>query len=420
MSEAAAIPSALDASAASASEQPLPVIRLPMLDTKRELFAYEIVFQNDDEDEAALMRRALATITDGALARLVRGNRTFLRLTRDLLMEETDVLQHQPRFGVLLDPQAAADTALVERLTRMAQRGCPLMLDAGDVELEFNAAVEPLLKVVQFVRLDASKLDPATLRTRSEYLHARGTHVVAGHVDDHSTYRRCEELPVQAVQGQFLLKPEPVEVPVLTANRLSLLRLMKALQEGNPGPVELGQIVRDDAILSYKLLGCVNSAYFALPRQLKSVQQAAIFFGAARMRNWIYIMALSGMGDRPPELLRAALIRAHMSEKLAQHMAPEQREMAFTAGLFSLLDTLMEAPMDFVLWHLPLAREISSALLENKGPFAPLLEQIRAWEAGDLRSGEVQPQVIRRMAAIYLEATQWADHVYAFADQRPN
>jgi EAL and modified HD-GYP domain-containing signal transduction protein len=418
MSEAAAIPSASDAS--TASEQALPVIRLPMLDSKRELFAYEIVFQDDAEDEATLMRRALATITDGALARLVRGNRTFLRLSHELLMEDTDVLQHQPRFGVLLQPEAAADTALVERLARMAQRGCPLMLDAGDTTLEFNPAVEPLLKIVQFVRLDASKLDPATLRSRSEYLHARGTHVVAGHVDDHDTYHRCESLPLQAIQGQFLLKPEPVAVPVLAASRLSLLRLMKALQEGNPGPVELGQIVRDDAILSYKLLGCVNSAYFALPRQLKSVQQAAIFFGAARLRNWIYTMALSGTGDRPPELLRAALIRAHMCEKLAQHMPAEQREMAFTAGLFSLLDAMMEAPMDFVLWHLPLAREISSALLENKGPFAVLLEQIRAWEAGNLRGGEVQPQVIRRMAAIYLEATQWADHVYAFADQRPN
>lgn len=418
MSEAAAIPSAQDVS--TASELPLPVIRLPMLDSRRELFAYEIVFQDDAENEDALMRRALATITDGALARLVRGNRTFLRLTHALLMEDTDVLQHQPRFGVLLKPEAAADPALVERLSRMAQRGCPLMLDAGDTTLEFNPAVEPLLKIVQFVRLDASKLDPATLRSRSEYLHARGTHVVAGHVDDHDTYHRCESLPLQAIQGQFLLKPEPVAVPVLAASRLSLLRLMKALQEGNPGPVELGQIVRDDAILSYKLLGCVNSAYFALPRQLKSVQQAAIFFGAARLRNWIYTMALSGTGDRPPELLRAALIRAHMAEKLAQGMPSEQREMAFTAGLFSLLDAMMEAPMDFVLWHLPLAREISSALLENKGPFAPLLEQIRAWEAGNLRGGEVQPQVIRRMAAIYLEATQWADHVYAFADQRPN
>lgn len=418
MSEAAAITTAQDVS--TASEQALPVIRLPMLDNRRELFAYEIVFQDDAENEDALMRRALATITDGALARLVRGNHTFLRLTHELLMEETDVLQHQPRFGVLLKPEAATDPALVERLSRMAQRGCPLMLDAGDTTLEFNPAVEPLLKIVQFVRLDASKLDPATLRSRSEYLHARGTHVVAGHVDDHDTYHRCESLPLQAIQGQFLLKPEPVAVPVLAASRLSLLRLMKALQEGNPGPVELGQIVRDDAILSYKLLGCVNSAYFALPRQLKSVQQAAIFFGAARLRNWIYTMALSGTGDRPPELLRAALIRAHMAEKLAQGMPAEQREMAFTAGLFSLLDAMMEAPMDFVLWHLPLAREISSALLEGKGPFAPLLDQIRAWEAGNLRGGEVQPQVIRRMAAIYLEATQWADHVYAFADQRPN
>ena len=50
----------------TASEQPLPIIRLPMLDTKRELFAYEIVFQSDSGDEAALMRRALAIITERA------------------------------------------------------------------------------------------------------------------------------------------------------------------------------------------------------------------------------------------------------------------------------------------------------------------------------------------------------------------
>jgi len=398
----------------------LPVVRVPMLDPERQLFAYEIVFQPGAGDEKTLMQHVLSTVTDGTLNRLVRGNRAFLSLSRELLLGQTDVLQHQPRFGVLLQPAVATDPELMDRLQKMAQRGCLLMLDAGDIALESSAALEALLQIVQLVRLDASALSPEQLQERSEHLHERGIWVIAAKVDDHTTYRRCLALPLQAIQGRHLLIPDQVDVPVLSANRLSILRLMRALQENNPGPVELGEIIRNDAILSYNLLSCVNSAYFALPRQLKSVQQAAIFFGVARMRNWIQTMALGGMDDRPPELLRAALIRAHMCEKLAEAMPREQREMAFTAGLFSLLDTLMAAPMEYVLTQLPLVPEIREALVEGKGPYAALLEQIYAWENGSPGTQQVQPQRIQRMATIYLEATQWADQVFAYADKQPN
>lgn len=406
---------AVSRAASNLAELPLPVVRVPMLDQKRELFAYEIMFQRHAGDEADLMQRVLSTLADGALTRLVRGNRTFLTLSRELLLDQTDVLLHQPRFGVLLQPAMADDEELMERLRRMSQRGCLLMLDAGAAPLGGSAAFESLLQIVQFVRLDAKALSPEQLRERTQLLHERGVWVVAGQVDDHATYHRCLELPLQAIQGRYLLIPDQVDVPVLSANRLSMLRLMRELQENNPGPVELGDIIRNDAILSYKLLSCVNSAYFALPKQLKSVQQAAIFFGVTRMRNWIYTMALGGMDDRPPELLRTALIRAHMCEQLASAMPRAQKEMAFTVGLFSLLDTLMCAPMEFVLAQLPLVPEIRDALVGCRGPFGPLLEQIHAWEAGEL-SGQAQAQQIQRMAGIYLEATQWADQVYAFAD----
>ena len=397
---------------------PLPVLRVPMLDRERQLFAYEIVFHRELGDEQSLLQNVLSTITDGALTRLVRGNRAFLNMPAELLPEDSDVLLHQPRLGVVLQPGVATDLPLMKRLQQMAQRGCQFMLDASDVDLESSLPLQTLLQMVQLVRLDASRMTPETLKERAEYLHTRGIRVVAGQVNDHQTYERCLELPLQAIQGRYLLIPQPVAVPVLTANRLSMLRLMRVLQESNPGPVELGNIIRDDAVLSYKLLSCVNSAYFALPRQLKSVQQAAIFFGVTRMRNWIDTMSMCGMDDRPPELLRAALIRAHMCEKLASGMPSGHSEMAFTVGLFSLLDTLMCAPMEFLLTHLRLVPEISNALTRRGGPFGPLLDQIIAWEAGELTSAQVLPQRIHRMAGVYLEATQWADQVYATANEK--
>ncbi|HZX71404.1 MAG TPA: HDOD domain-containing protein [Rhodanobacter sp.] len=399
-----------------ADSAPLPVLRTPMLDHERNLFAYEVVFHREPGDEENLLRSVLSTLTDGSLTRLVRGNRAFLNLPPELLPEDSDVLLHQPRLGVVLSPSVADDPRVMKQLQQMAERGCQLLLDAGDVDLEASRSLQPLLQMVQLVRLDASQLSPETLKERADSLHARGLRVIIGQVNDHPTCERCLELPVQAIQGRYLLMPQPVVVPVLTGNRMSMLRLMGALQQNNPGPVELGNIIRDDAVLSYKLLSCVNSAYFALPRQLKSVQQAAIFFGVSRMRNWIETMSLCSMGDQPPELLRAALIRAHMCEKLAAGMPNGASETAFTVGLFSLLDTLMCAPMDFLLSHLRLVPEVRDALTDHSGPFGTLLQQILTWEAGEMTSQFATPQRIQHMASVYLGATQWADQVYSSAN----
>lgn len=407
------------APAATLATPPLPVLRIPMTDRDGALFAYEIVFHRSRDDEQTLLQQVLSTITDGSLTRLARGNRAFLNLPIELLSENADVLLHQPRLGLMLQASLATDPDMMKRLQQMADRGCQLMLDAGDLDIHGSVAMESLLKMVQYVRLDATITEPEALEARIVELSARGIWVIAGRVDDHETCRRCMSLPVDAVQGRFLLIPEIVDVPVLTANRLNMLRLMGVLHEANPGPVELANIIRDDAVLSYKLLSCVNSAYFALPRQLKTVQQAAIFFGVTRMRNWIDTMSLCTMDDRPPELLRTALIRAHMCEKMALGMPGGKHEMAFTVGLFSLLDALMGASMEYLLDHLRLMPEISEALIENSGPFAPILAQVIAWESGTMTIQQAPKQRLERMAQIYLEATGWADQVYSGVSETP-
>ncbi|WP_329742644.1 EAL and HDOD domain-containing protein [Dyella sp. A6] len=408
---------------AAAAEAPLPIVRIPMLDRDHQLVAYELVLQSDGSDDETAMHRLLSIIIDGSIKQLSRGNLVFLRLSRKLMMEQSDFVLRQPYIGLVVTPDDAADEALLAHLTQLSQRGCTLLLDLGNHALPASDD-EPLGKLlgqVQFARLDAGHLDPATLAERCQQLHRRHLKAVAGEVEDHAICHRCMELPFAAIQGGYLLVPEKVDVPVLSANRLSVLRLLRAMQEEKGGPVELGQIIRNDAILSYKLLGCVNSAYFALPCRIKSVEQAAIFFGMTRLRNWIATLTLSGMSDSPPELLRAALIRAQMCEELAeaQGMPKPQREMAFTAGLFSLLDSLMCVPMDFLIQQLPLEPEIRDALVERSGPYAPLLEQVTQWESGKIRSGQdAQPMQIRRLAGAYFKATSWADHVYTFAEGR--
>jgi len=402
----------------------LPIVRVPILDRKQALFAYELLFPRPagvdvDTAAAAHTQATLSAIADGSLKRLVRDNRAFLHMSRDLLLEHADILRHNARLGASISAELGNDDQLLEKLRELKGHGCLLMLEDFNLPADpaHRAGVDALLRIVQFAKVAVNHRHPVAARAHMDYVHAFGVKVIVTGIDTHESFADYVDQDVDGFQGKYLLRPERVDMPRLTPSKLGVLRLMGALQDPENGPVELGKIVRDDAILSYKLLGCVNSAYFALPRQLKSVEQAAVFFGVNRMRNWIFTMAVSGMDERPPELLRQALIRAHMCEKLARAIKPELQEMAFTAGLFSLLDALMNVSMAYVLEHLPLAIEIREALLEGTGPFASILDQVRHWEQGELESDTaLRDQHVHQMASLYVEATTWADHVYAFAD----
>jgi len=402
----------------------LPIVRVPVLDRKQALFAYELIFPRPigtdiDEASRAHTQATLSAIVDGSLRRLVRDNRAFLHMSRELLLEHADLLRHNARLGASISADLGGDEQLLARLRELKGHGCLFMLEDFNLpaDPEHRAGVDELLRIVQFAKIAVDHRHPVAARAHMDYVHAFGVKVIVTGIDTHETYMDYADQDVDGFQGRYLLRPERVDMPRLSPSKLGVLRLMSALQDPDNGPVELGKIIRDDAILSYKLLGCVNSAYFALPRQLKSVEQAAVFFGVNRMRNWIFTMAVSGMDERPPELLRLALVRAHMCEKLARAVKPELQEMAFTAGLFSLLDTLMNVSMAYVLEHLPLAIEIREALLEGTGPFATILDQIRHWEQGELENDTaLREQHVQTMAGIYVEAASWADHVYAFVD----
>jgi len=220
------------------------------------------------------------------------------------------------------------------------------------------------------------------------------------------------DIGFDAFEGPYLLQPAPPRVVgTLKPNRVNVLRLLSAVQNPDNGPVEIEELIRNDAVLSYKLLNCVNSAYFSLPRELKSLQQAAIYFGVARLRNWVYAMALGDLDDAPPEVLKQALLRARMAEILARRMPTEQREVAFTVGLFSLLDAIMGVSMQQVLTDVPVADLVRNALVAGTGPLAAVLQRIRAWERLDARAGGADAEA----AEAYLGAGEWAEHVYSFA-----
>ena len=188
------------------------------------------------------------------------------------------------------------------------------------------------------------------------------------------------------------------------------LRALGELSAADASFEDLERIISSDVGLSLKLLRYVNSAFFALPRNIGSVREALTLLGTRTVRRWATVMAMSAIPDAPHELVAIALHRARMCEMLAGSALPEERETLFTIGLFSVSDGLMGAPMQEVLESLPFSDEIRAALLHQEGPKGDLLSAVMAYERGEFPSAPpvaATPGV--SLAGAYRSALEWAD-----------
>lgn len=160
--------------------------------------------------------------------------------------------------------------------------------------------------------------------------------------------------------------------------------------------------------LSYKLLRFINSAYYALPSRVDSIRQAIALLGTRQLVTWASLVALSGIEDKPRELTVIALVRAKMCEQLGAQRQAGAGEGAFVVGLFSVLDALLDSPMPEVLKSLPLADDITRALLYHGGQLGDTLRGVLAYERGDwdevLRLGFER----RAITEAFLDAISWA------------
>lgn len=399
-----------------------PFMRMPILDRDAELVAYDLCHQANDG--ASLADATLRLFNHSALPYLTGKHTSFLEVDADLLRGQAEHLA----FNTNLGPRVLAELALADdifdTIRGMAGRGVPIMLDnlvwPVDASVATADRLRELVKLSRLVSIDIRRHNESSMVRALGCLRAADHDVVATatFLYERRTQRVCLNLGFDAFEGTYLFKPaDEQRVDHLKPNRVNLLRLLAAVQDPENGPIELEELIRNDAVLSYKLLNCVNSAYFGLPRELKSLQQAAVYFGTTRIRNWVYSLAIGDLDDAPPELLKQALLRARMAELAGGGLPPDQRDMAFMAGLFSLLDTLMGAPMERILEDVPVPDPVRAALVDGRGPLGYLLGRIRAWEHGEAgASGSVHAGGVP-LSEAYLRALEWAEHVYSFAQR---
>jgi c-di-GMP phosphodiesterase len=387
------------------------VVRQPIADERHAVVGYELLFGGGrvSADSATDAKATSALLVDAfgdiGLDVLAGRHPAWMSIARNFLIE-IGPPPVRPDRAVLQIAAYAAREDMLAVLQQLGRSGYTLAL----YDYDGRDDVEPLLGLCSIVKIGIGERDDATLASIIAGPKLHGALLVATEVASTEDFERCRALGFTYFQGDFFAKPRMVRHRGVGTGGISSLRALGELSAADASFDDLERIISSDVGLSIKLLRYVNSAFFALPRNIGSVREALTLLGTRTVRRWATVMAMSAIPDAPHELVSIALHRARMCEMLAGSALPEERETLFTIGLFSVADALLDAPMEEVLESLPFSDEIRAALLRREGPKGDLLTAVLAYERGEFPSAPASPGV--SLAGAYRAALEWADEAH--------
>lgn len=361
--------------------------RQPIYRKDLSLYAYELLFRGNGEvqqarvidNDAATSQVLYNTFVEIGLENIIGEHRAFVNLTERFLLGEYPLPCDNKRLVLEILEHVKVTEVLVDAVKDLKKEGYKIALD----DFIYRPELKPLIPIADIIKIDLMALNEQQLRRYVKILRDKShAKLLAEKVETQAEYELCQELGFEFYQGYYFSKPNTITGTHIPASKLSTLQLIARIQDDNVGMAELEDIIAMDAGLSYKLLKIVNSAAFSLNRQVDSIKSALVILGITHVKNWASMLALSKIEDKPHELLIMALVRANMCYEIARQIKVDNPDSYFTAGMLSILDALIDKPMEEIVSHLPLSSELQLALLHRKGPMGEVLQCITHYEKG--------------------------------------
>ena len=398
------------------------VARQPIFDSAKQVIGYELLFRNGEDDFFPGMD------ADQATADVINSS-FFLKVVDDLTCGKKAFINFSPRFlkhemMTMLPPQSVAvelsetgevGPEVLAACQRLKEQGYMVVID----DFVFRQQSDLLVQVADMVKVDFIKTKDPERRNIVQKLAGTKVAPLAEKIESYYDFKQATDLGYQYFQGYFFGRPEVFsgrDIPGYTINYLNMLR------EASRSDIDfdkLEQIFRRDVALSFKMLKFINSAFFGLRNKVSSVKQALVLLGRKEILKWISLLALQNMAqDKPDELVVLSLVRARFGELLALQLGWAKRsDQAFLVGLFSLVDAMLDRPMNDILRELPLDDDIVAALLRGDNDLGQLHTLVRHYEKAEWNEYAVGARKLgiadKEVAELYRQSVNWAQGLSA-------
>ena len=271
-------------------------------------------------------------------------------------------------------------------------------------------AYHELLLLADYILLSPTKndMEKAYKHLSNVYPHIK---ICAGQVDSQEDFDTLKKIGFDLYEGGFFRVPitqGEEEVAPLKVNYISLLNLVN---DSDFDLTKAADVIGHDTALVISLLKMVNK--MSVNSEITSIRHAAAMLGQKELKKWINTAVTNELcADKPNEITRLSLLRAKFAESLAPvfEMSVHSSEL-FLMGLFSVLDLILNKPMQEALKMVHVSKLIENALIDDKGELAPVMDFIIQYENADWQ--EVSRQMLLKRIDInqvydaYTNSLKW-------------
>lgn len=379
--------------------------------TQKNNFFLNPLMQGSAQLDGAARIVGLEVIQSMGIETLSSGTEVFVPVSNISVFAD---IEHQcdaphERIVLLIDNTIPPIEMYVNRLKELKAMGYKLAIrKLAVMDLE---GYREVLKLMDYVMLNSRKIaiDKAKIYFGKLYPNIK---LCAGNIENMGAFEQLRETGgYNLYEGMFYrvaITRGQNEVAPLKINYIELLNMVN---NNNFELTDAADIIGRDTALTISLLTMVNR--MTINAGITSIRHAAAMLGQKELKKWINTAVVNELyADKPSEVTRLSLLRAKFAENLAPVFGlAMKKEELFLMGLFSVLDVILEKPMEEALKMVTVSKEISDALISGKGKLAPILEFIVQYENADWQ--EVSRQMILQnieedvVSNAYLDSLVW-------------
>jgi len=387
--------------------------RQQIFDQNLNVYAYELLFRGNDFDlnnkdgaTQATNQVITDTILELGLNVIVGQHKAFINFTTQNILDNTPL--HLPKERIVIEvlENVKLDARIIANLKEMSKLGYIIALD----DFVFSEEWTPLVEFADIIKLDVLEMGEAKTRDLIKRLKPYNVALLAEKVETYAEYQYLLELGCDYFQGFFLNKPNIVSGKRVSFNQTAAIQLLKTINNPDLEFEDLAKIISLDVGLSYKLLHYINSAFFALPNKISSINYAISYLGLKEIKRWVNILTLASLSAKPEAVMQNALIRGKMCEVLAD-LNGSQSDNFFLIGILSNLDSLLDMPLDEALNQLSLSDDIVAAILNKEGLGGEALKCVISYEHWDISSISFRNIDQAIIGDTYIHSINWAKNV---------
>ncbi len=359
----------------------------PILNREKQLHAYELLFRNSDdnvfpniEDQDATDSLVANSILGQGMDMLNKNAKCFVNFPLKSLQNQLPSLLSPDRVVIEVLETVPPTDEVISALASLRSNGYTIALD----DYIHHPEWENNLHLVDIIKFDLQAQSWDELIELKNRFSDHPVKFLAERVETAEDFKRTFELGFDYFQGYFFSKPTVVKHRQTGSNNLTILQLLKAINEKNINFDEVENLLSSDVVLSYKLLNVVNNKLGYRGAKISSLRQAAIYLGDIEFKKFIALISASGINsEASTELSAMAITRAYFCDVIYKQFTKEESSEGFMLGLFSLLEAMLEQPLEQLLKSIPLTTEVEEALINNSGTCARVLQLCELHEQGD-------------------------------------